>query len=186
VFFGLGIGLALGLIIVILSSLRLNPLESTDKRWILVKVVSVYIALCTSSFIMFKLYVPSPWIVLCFWLSLWVFDSTAYLWGRNTGSERFAPFISPGKNLEGFVFGYITTILCSALLSVIFKQPIINMFGIFVPLSGICGDLLESWAKRIAGVKDSGKIIPYHGGIWDRFDSSLLASLVVLVVIECL
>jgi len=103
-----------------------------------------------------------------FWLAIWIFDSTAYLWGRFLGQEKFAPFISPGKNLEGFVFGYITTVLGCVLLSVWLKEPLFNVFGIVIPLAGISGDLLESWAKRVVGVKDSGKLIPYHGGVWDR------------------
>jgi len=185
-FTGIDAGIVVGLVFTILTTLKLNPNESKDRTSVLVKLLASYIGLCAGSFTTLQSELGPGWSLVVFWLAVWIFDSTAYLWGRFLGQEKFAPFISPGKNLEGFVFGYLTTVLACALLSVWLKEPLLNMFGIIVPLAGISGDLLESWAKRIAGVKDSGKLIPYHGGMWDRFDSSLLASLAVLVAVKWL
>lgn len=185
-FLGAEVTFVFSIMLLILTTLRLNPSDAGDKRFMLAMLFTVYIAMASSSLVLMRSSFESPLFVLSFWLALWVFDSTAYLWGRFFGSEKFAPFISPGKNLEGFAFGYITTILACTLLSVMLKAPFIAAFGILVPLAGISGDLLESWAKRIAGVKDSGKLIPYHGGIWDRFDSSLLASMTILAVMKWL
>lgn len=183
---GIDSGLIVALVLTVLTTLKLNPNQSKDRFSLLVRLFACYIGLSAGSFPTLQIRLGSVEPLIVFWLAIWIFDSTAYLWGRFLGQEKFAPFISPGKNLEGFVFGYITTVLGCVLLSVWLKEPLFNVFGIVIPLAGISGDLLESWAKRVVGVKDSGKLIPYHGGVWDRFDSSLLASLAVLVTVKWL
>lgn len=112
-------------------------------------------------------------------LIVWVTDSGAYIFGRLLGKHKLAPRISPNKTWEGSICGSIAaTILCSTF---IFFYPIpgystieMIMITIFLSIAGQFGDLIESALKRYYDVKDSGKILPGHGGILDRFDSLLL------------
>ena len=109
-------------------------------------------------------------------LSIWCFDVFAYLGGTLVGRHKLAPSISPGKTIEGAIIGAIFTFalnyfFCSVDTSVTFRE----MVGLatIVVVFGQFGDLVESSHKRIAGIKDSGQLLPGHGGIWDRFDSLL-------------
>lgn len=120
----------------------------------------------------------SPWLLLGILAMVWVADIAAYFSGRAFGRRKLAPGISPGKTWEGafgaaagvLLFGYVV------LLSVEATVPA-WMFGLAFPLLlgftavSITGDLFESLLKRQAGVKDSGTILPGHGGILDRIDS---------------
>ena len=110
-------------------------------------------------------------------------DSGAYLVGRSIGRRRMAPNVSPGKTWEGFTGGLIAAVaaslLLSNLLSLDFPITKIVAIGLAIAALGIVGDLTESWIKRLADVKDSGGIIPGHGGILDRLDA--LAPTFVLI-----
>ena len=102
-------------------------------------------------------------------------DSGAYLVGRSIGKRRMAPNVSPGKTWEGFVGGLaaavVASLLLSNLLSLDFSIVKIVVIGLVIAALGVVGDLTESWIKRLADVKDSGGIIPGHGGILDRLDA---------------
>ena len=103
-------------------------------------------------------------------------DIFAYLGGKIFGSIKIAPKISTGKTLEGTLIGLSVTIFMSIitkhLVDFIFVQALIS--GILIAFLAFLGDLLESYLKRDIGVKDSGNIIPGHGGIMDRFDGYFL------------
>ena len=126
------------------------------------------------------------------WLFLALFatfgsDTAAFFIGRALGRHRLAPRISPGKTWEGAIGGVLGAILVSLLF--ILPTPIslsshINwgqaiLLGLLVSVFGQLGDLVESLLKRNMGVKDSGKLIPGHGGILDRMDSIIFAGVVV-------
>lgn len=108
----------------------------------------------------------------------WVTDSAAYFTGRFFGKTPFAPTISPKKTWEGviggLIGGFILTLIAAALLGLDIGAAVI-LIGIFVPIATVLGDLLESKLKRHFNVKDSGNILPGHGGILDRIDGTLLA-----------
>lgn len=112
-------------------------------------------------------------------IMIWVFDVGAYLFGSLFGKTKIAPAISPGKTMEGLVSG---TLLNAAAGYVVFR--ITGEFSalswiilsIVISMGATAGDLLESKLKREAGIKDSGNLIPGHGGILDRFDSLLFAA----------
>ena len=115
----------------------------------------------------------------------WVCDSAAYFGGKALGKHKFAPAISPKKTWEGAVFGMIFSAVAGLVFaftllkneSVLFVVLVAFIDGIFAQF----GDLIESLIKRGAGVKDSGNLIPGHGGLFDRTDSLLVSAVVVFV-----
>jgi len=113
------------------------------------------------------------WLVL---ISTWAADTGAYFSGKYLGRKKLAAKISPNKTVIGAVGGTLLTILVVTLIT--FLNGIFSyewvIYGMLISFLSIIGDLFESSLKRNAGVKDSGKIMPGHGGILDRFDSLLL------------
>lgn len=105
---------------------------------------------------------------------IWIADSAAYFTGRAIGRHHLAPVISPGKTWEGVAGAFAAVAVYSSLLSLMggWKHSATAIFGTFMAMFAfsIIGDLFESWCKRQAGVKDSGKVLPGHGGILDRID----------------
>ena len=108
-------------------------------------------------------------------IGTWASDSFAYFAGRAFGSHKLAPAISPNKTIEGFFGGLIGTIAVVVGLGWLLAMPLPQMaaLGAAIAVLGTLGDLVESMMKRQTGIKDSGAIIPGHGGVWDRFDSVL-------------
>ena len=116
---------------------------------------------------------------------LWINDSGAYICGSLLGKHKLFPRISPGKSWEGSIGGGILVILVAVLVWYLTDQNQLNQLGLTavewaglgltVVVFGTWGDLVESLFKRTLGIKDSGNILPGHGGMLDRFDSSLLA-----------
>jgi len=127
--------------------------------------------------------------VLLFYLLTVVFagDTGAYLIGKLLGRHPFAPSLSPKKTWEGFWGGVLFAVLVSLLLSSIFGlfdgvKAII--LGILLAVSGALGDLFESSLKRAVGKKDSGRLIPGHGGLLDRIDGVLFAAPTFLAILK--
>lgn len=127
--------------------------------------------------------------ILAILVFIWVNDSFAYLTGMAFGKHRLFERISPKKSWEGFIGGAIFAIASSLVFSHFFdKLSMIEWMGFaaVVVAFGTWGDLIESLMKRTLGVKDSGNMIPGHGGILDRFDSTILAIPAVFVYLELL
>lgn len=105
-------------------------------------------------------------------------DTGGYFTGRKFGKHKLAPSVSPGKTLEGFAGGFISNILLAALVAYLSNSNFWLLLAVVLPTSlfSVLGDLLESMVKRHAGVKDSGVILPGHGGILDRVDSITAAA----------
>ena len=107
---------------------------------------------------------------------VWTTDSGAYIFGRMFGKHKLAPRVSPNKTWEGSIYGSLFgTVICS-IWAWFFPIPgfsgiLMVLVTLFLSVVGQFGDLVESALKRYYGVKDSGKILPGHGGILDRFDS---------------
>jgi phosphatidate cytidylyltransferase len=111
-------------------------------------------------------------------LATWVGDSFAYLGGRSFGRHKLAPRISPNKTVEGAITGFAGSILVGIVwFAVAGLGSLVTgaIVGAVIAVSGQVGDLAESMLKRQAGVKDSGALIPGHGGILDRIDALLFA-----------
>ena len=134
----------------------------------------------------------SPWLLLALFVLIWLNDSGAYCVGsllskRKGGNHKMFPRVSPNKSWEGLIGGAVVAVAAGCLLSHLgwfnalpalwgcsFVSPMI--FSLIVVIFGTLGDLVESLLKRTRGVKDSGKFMPGHGGVLDRFDSILLAT----------
>ncbi len=118
-------------------------------------------------------------LLLAIFIFIWVNDTGAYLVGSRWGKRRLAPSISPKKSVEGSIGGLLLVLLSAVVLRLLLFPELswlsILLIATVVAVFGTIGDLFESSLKRRAGVKDSGKLIPGHGGILDRIDSLLLA-----------
>ncbi len=130
-------------------------------------------------------------VMLCYVALIWVNDVFAYLVGVSVGRHRMCERISPKKSWEGFVGGVVATIGAAVLFGWLLGQslPVWGGLGLVVAAAGVAGDFTESLFKRSAGVKDSGAIMPGHGGFLDRFDALLLslpfAFVYLLIVWNC-
>jgi phosphatidate cytidylyltransferase len=121
----------------------------------------------------------NTFVLLSVFILMWVNDSFAYLVGKNFGKQKLFEKISPKKTVEGFLGGFIFTIIGGIAIS--YFSDIMSFYhwvvlGVFVSIFGTLGDLVQSKFKRKADVKDSGKILPGHGGVFDRMDSIIFSS----------
>ena len=106
-------------------------------------------------------------------------DIAQYLWGKSIGRIKITPKVSPNKTLAGLVGGVATTTLMAAVLGPVMTPlnlPLSLLAGFIIGLSGFCGDVVMSAIKRDIGVKDSGTLLPGHGGILDRLDSLIFTA----------
>jgi phosphatidate cytidylyltransferase len=129
----------------------------------------------------------TPFILLGFFIILWMNDTGAYLVGSKKGKHRLFERISPKKSWEGTIGGGIISIFVALGISFFFTN-ISSIHWIFISLLivifGTLGDLTESLLKRSLKIKDTGTILPGHGGILDRFDSVLIAATVVFLYLQ--
>ena len=119
---------------------------------------------------------------LSLFILLWVNDTGAYCCGSLFGRHKLFPRVSPGKSWEGSIGGAVFVVIAAAVIGYLvggmqggYSIPVWIGLGLTVVVFGTLGDLVESLFKRTLGIKDSGSILPGHGGMLDRFDSSLMA-----------
>lgn len=128
-----------------------------------------------------------PKIIVGIFILIWVNDSFAYLVGKNFGKRKLLERISPKKTIEGFIGGFSGSLLASF---IIFKYLnslslwIWICLALIVSILGTFGDLIQSKFKRQAGVKDSGVLMPGHGGMYDRLDSAIYVSPFIYAFLE--
>ncbi|SHG99836.1 phosphatidate cytidylyltransferase [Flagellimonas flava] len=121
----------------------------------------------------------AQFLIMGIFILIWVNDTFAYLVGRSIGKTKLYPTVSPKKTVEGSIGGLIFALVAAYILSRYETSLTVMQWMILafvIVLAGSLGDLLESKFKRVAGVKDSGAILPGHGGIWDRLDSLVFAA----------
>jgi phosphatidate cytidylyltransferase len=126
-----------------------------------------------------ELQARSPWLALAAMAIVWIADIAAYFAGRAFGRHKLAPAISPGKTWSGLCGGVLGAALAGAVAAWLLGSGRLVQgagLGAFLAAVAQLGDLLESAFKRLAGVKDSGSLIPGHGGVLDRVDGLLLAA----------
>jgi phosphatidate cytidylyltransferase len=126
----------------------------------------------------------TPWIFFLLLAIVWLGDTAAYYIGSRWGRHKLAPVLSPKKSWEGAIAGLVTSLVATVIWSLWregrFDAPLL-VVAFFTAIAAQFGDLVESLVKRAAGVKDSGGILPGHGGIYDRLDAMFLAAPVMLV-----
>ena len=127
------------------------------------------------------------YILLALFVCIWANDSGAYCVGSLIGKHKMIPRVSPGKSWEGLVGGFIFSLIAGYIFSIFVKEYSLLQWLIIaftISVFGTLGDLVESMIKRSVGVKDSGKFLPGHGGVLDRFDSILLATPVLWLLLQ--
>jgi len=125
--------------------------------------------------------------ILILFVLTWVFDSFAYIIGSKFGKNRIIPKISPKKSWEGFFGGMAFSVLSVYFLNIFFDSFSMNfliLLALIVPFTATAGDFIESHYKREAGVKDSGNLIPGHGGFLDRMDALMISIPVLYLLIN--
>ena len=128
----------------------------------------------------------NPYLILFIFILIWISDTMSYFFGSLFGRTSLKIEASPNKTWEGFIGGLFCSILFSY-VSFNFIQEIFPFWktivlGFIVPIFGLFGDIVQSKIKRRAGVKDSGNMIPGHGGLFDRLDSAIGNSFIVLII----
>jgi CDP-diglyceride synthetase len=124
----------------------------------------------------------SPWWLMYLFLLVWGADSGAYFVGRKFGKRKLAPTVSPNKSVEGLYGGILTTIIVMLVVQYQYlnltwvQQLLFLILSLITVFGSVLGDLFESMIKRRAGIKDSGRVLPGHGGVLDRIDSLLAAA----------
>ena len=134
----------------------------------------------------------NPKIIISIFILIWTNDTFAYIVGKSIGKRKLFEKVSPKKTIEGFVGGVVFAVLASYIISKYYIEIVeSNTFiwiitALIVSIFGTIGDLIESKFKRIAGVKDSGNIMPGHGGILDRLDSVIFATPIIFLFYQIL
>jgi phosphatidate cytidylyltransferase len=188
-------GLALACATVVLLSVflfRRGPLEAIPRSIAIVALAWLYCGLLLASLVGLRLRFGVAWVILAFVVT-WANDTFAYFAGHAFGKHKLYERISPKKTWEGFAGGAVGSVVGALVtrwllpsLGVELPVGTAVVLGLGGAVLGPLGDLAESMVKRAAGVKDSGKIIPGHGGLLDRIDALLFVSPWVYVCAEYL
>lgn len=182
------------LTVAIIASLAWILVWHTSERSLVDWSLSLAMALYLGGFMLFYLplraepsTIPGWWVMALLVLS-WACDSSAFFVGRAYGHTRLAPSISPNKSVEGAVAGLVVPALVGLAVGGLAGVPPLVMggYGLVIAVGTIVGDLVESLVKRQTGVKDSGVLIPGHGGLLDRMDSLLLCAPLAVLYLRAL
>ncbi len=183
----LGLAMILPCLLIILFSKNGKPLNNLSNFILGMLYVSVPFALLTRFYFLNDLGIEDFQVVLGFFIILWCNDVFAYLIGSAFGRTKLYEKISPKKTWEGTIGGVILSVAAAYVLSIYFWGLSLQnwlVLGAIISIFGSIGDLFESSMKRKAGIKDSGKIMPGHGGILDRFDGMIFAAPAVYVYLN--
>jgi phosphatidate cytidylyltransferase len=173
-----GVGLSVVLLLVTMLAQQ-GPLERAPRSAAVAALAWAYAGVLPAMVVTLRVGFGWEWVILLF-LVAWGNDTFAYFAGRFLGKHKLAERISPKKTWEGFYGGAAGSVLCALFVKLLFLPRVSVAAAVVVGLGaavlGPLGDLAESMMKRAAGVKDSGRIIPGHGGLLDRIDAVLFAA----------
>ncbi len=166
------IGVAVVAIVAFLSSPHESFQGAVTTTW-----VALYVGLFFAFLPLVRDMVHGQSLAYSFFAVIWTTDTMAFFVGRQFGKHKLMPRVSPGKTWEGMIGGTFSGTLVAVGAFYLMHAKVSDgmAFGFVISLVGQIGDLLESAIKRYSGVKDSGGLLPGHGGVLDRFDSSLLS-----------
>jgi phosphatidate cytidylyltransferase len=158
-----------------------KPLEDSLPSSAIAVLATTYVGMLSGSLIRLRNDFPVGWkLVFFLLLVVWMGDSGAYYVGKTFGKHKLSPRISPKKTVEGLAGGIATSVIAAVVIHFTFfpEFPLIHAIiaGVILSFAGVVGDLAESMWKRSADVKDSGTLLPGHGGFLDRFDSILFTA----------
>lgn len=173
-----------GVMVAVIQVLR-DGVEGARRRAAGLIGVTVTISLCFGLMARMRTEFDSPWVMFVPLLVCWAGDSLAYFAGCAFGRHKMAPSVSPAKSWEGFaagIAGSVAGALLAGSLGAGFGTGAMVVAGLAGGVAAVSGDLLESALKRDAGIKDSGSLLPGHGGLLDRFDSLLAVVPVVWAI----
>ena len=182
----------------VFSLLMLIALYESNELWKKIKlnnpnynypIPQAYVVLSITTLILLPFYYSNsynPFPILLIFILIWISDTMSYFFGSYFGNTKMRIKVSPNKTWEGFIGGF----LCSSIFSIVSFSYIQEIYpfwktislGILIPIFGLIGDIYQSKLKRMAGVKDSGSILPGHGGIFDRLDSAMGVSYVSFLI----
>jgi len=176
----LGLALSAGVIAVLAAALfRQGPIEEAPRSAAVATLAWAYAGVLPASVVALRLRFGWEWVILLFVVS-WANDTLAYFAGRAWGRHKLAERISPKKTWEGFAGGALGSVLGAVGVKLLFLPAVpvaaCAVIGLGGAMLGPLGDLSESMLKRAAGVKDSSKLLPGHGGLLDRIDAVLFVA----------
>ncbi|MGL9718521.1 MAG: phosphatidate cytidylyltransferase [Wolbachia sp.] len=171
--------------IAVLSSFEWYNLTQGNR--ILYVFALLLIALPNASLIYLYNLSQGKYVLVWLILTIWSIDITAYLFGKNFGGAKICPIISPGKTWSGLLGAILAGIVCTIFGSIflglfsVFYSPIV---GLAIAILAQLGDFTESLIKRVYNVKDSGSMIPGHGGVLDRMDSFIFTAPLIAIYVS--
>ena len=181
------ISVVLGIANFIAALYQKNEEPFTSIAFLICGLIYIILPISTTNLIIQYNSEFQPLLLLSVFILAWCNDTFAYLTGVKFGKHRLFERHSPKKSWEGFVGGFLFTVIAGIVISKfsnIFAMQHWIVISIIVSIIGTLGDLVESMFKRQMGVKDSGKILPGHGGILDRFDILFIVLPIVWVYLE--
>ena len=183
---GISLYLAVCCVTWLLMFIRLplyRPEKPLDNSYRVISVATALLSVTTGWFALswIRIQPEGSWLILLLLLIVWAADTGAYFSGKTFGKRKLAPRISPGKTLAGLIGGLVAApliaLLASNLMPIEKIEPLrLVLLSLVTALVSVGGDLMISLHKRTSGFKDSGKLLPGHGGILDRLDSLLAAA----------
>lgn len=170
--------------LLLLFNFKREKIDSISKYVYLIGYVILPFIIISKIPFSYNIYKPK--IIISIFILIWTNDTFAYIVGKSIGKHKLLEKISPKKTIEGFIGGMVFSVIAGILISKFYFQPkphylytslfIWSISAVIISIFSTLGDLIESKFKRIAGVKDSGTIMPGHGGVLDRLDSIIFVA----------
>jgi phosphatidate cytidylyltransferase len=165
-----------------------RPREQAFTNWAWTMAGILYIGWMLSYWVQLRNLEVGKELVFLAMFTTFASDTSAYFVGRAWGKHALAPSISAGKTWEGTAGGLFASIVAAPIIKLIFSLPFsywqIALVGLIISIFAQLGDLVESLLKRNTGVKDTGKLIPGHGGVLDRVDSLIFTGVIIYYLVE--